>query len=459
MRLMTVAESDGMDALVELDLSFSQARMLFLLAKSGEPMPIHAIAEAHRTVRRGGGTQCRAAASRSTSSSGARAPTTAGSSSCRSRRPGEKLAASHLEAKRTRSRRSRPTLPDDSATTCIALSSTSSRATPCARAQPGELPMTCQPTEHRRRQDHPRAAQDRRRRRARRDHVDPRRHGRQRRAADVPDRAVHRRRAARLLDRRVDRDGLHARAGRRHPADRLGRRPLRHQAPLHDGDRAVHDRLAAVRDGLEHRGPHRLPRAPGTRRRHADAAGHDDHDQGRRPAPHGSPDGDPRHPDAARPDHGPDPRWRPDRRGLVALGLPDQPADRHRSVWSTPPRAAQGRPRAERVARRRRHDPAVAGSRAAAVRRLVDPRARARSLATKVLAPGDHRRAADRRVRVLVVQAQAPAARPAPVQGPQPDGVGHHDVPVRRARSSARCCWCRPTSSRSTATRSRRPVC
>jgi DNA-binding MarR family transcriptional regulator len=46
MRLMKVAESDGMDALIELDLSFSQARMLFLLTKTGEPMPIHAIAEA-----------------------------------------------------------------------------------------------------------------------------------------------------------------------------------------------------------------------------------------------------------------------------------------------------------------------------------------------------------------------------------------------------------------------------
>jgi DNA-binding MarR family transcriptional regulator len=44
MRLMHLAESDGMDALIELDLSFTQARTLFLLAKNGEPMPIHAIA-------------------------------------------------------------------------------------------------------------------------------------------------------------------------------------------------------------------------------------------------------------------------------------------------------------------------------------------------------------------------------------------------------------------------------
>lgn len=45
MRLMSLAESDGMDAMVELDLSFSQARMLFLLAHQGEPMPIHTIAK------------------------------------------------------------------------------------------------------------------------------------------------------------------------------------------------------------------------------------------------------------------------------------------------------------------------------------------------------------------------------------------------------------------------------
>ncbi|MCW2831190.1 MAG: MarR family transcriptional regulator [Aeromicrobium sp.] len=44
MRLMNLAESDGMDAMVELDLSFSQARTLFLLAKTGEPMPITSIA-------------------------------------------------------------------------------------------------------------------------------------------------------------------------------------------------------------------------------------------------------------------------------------------------------------------------------------------------------------------------------------------------------------------------------
>ena len=46
MRLINLAESDGLDAMVELDLTFSQARMLFLLAKWGRPTPIHAIARA-----------------------------------------------------------------------------------------------------------------------------------------------------------------------------------------------------------------------------------------------------------------------------------------------------------------------------------------------------------------------------------------------------------------------------
>lgn len=44
-RLINLAESDGMDALVDLDLSFSQARTLFLLAKTVDPLPIHSIAE------------------------------------------------------------------------------------------------------------------------------------------------------------------------------------------------------------------------------------------------------------------------------------------------------------------------------------------------------------------------------------------------------------------------------
>lgn len=44
-RLLNLAESDGMDSLVELDLSFSQARTLFCLAHNCDEMPIHSIAE------------------------------------------------------------------------------------------------------------------------------------------------------------------------------------------------------------------------------------------------------------------------------------------------------------------------------------------------------------------------------------------------------------------------------
>jgi DNA-binding MarR family transcriptional regulator len=45
-RLTNVTESEGWDALIGTDLSFSQARTLFQLAKTAEPMPIHTIAEA-----------------------------------------------------------------------------------------------------------------------------------------------------------------------------------------------------------------------------------------------------------------------------------------------------------------------------------------------------------------------------------------------------------------------------
>jgi len=45
-RLMNVSAFDGLDALIRSDLSFSQARTLFLLNKTAEPMPINSIAEA-----------------------------------------------------------------------------------------------------------------------------------------------------------------------------------------------------------------------------------------------------------------------------------------------------------------------------------------------------------------------------------------------------------------------------
>lgn len=45
-RLMSVGESDGLEALAESDLSFSQARTLFLLTRKTDPLPIHGIADA-----------------------------------------------------------------------------------------------------------------------------------------------------------------------------------------------------------------------------------------------------------------------------------------------------------------------------------------------------------------------------------------------------------------------------
>ena len=88
-----------------------------------------------------------------------------------------------------------------------------------------------------------------------------------------------------------------------------------------------------------------LPGAAGPRRRHADAARHDDHDPRRRPRPGRPGDGRARRPDAARPDRRPDPRRLADRRRELALDLPDQPADRHRRVHLRVRRAAEGRRR------------------------------------------------------------------------------------------------------------------
>ena len=44
-RLMSLAESEGMDAMIEMDLSFSHVRTLFCLANSAQEIPINAIAE------------------------------------------------------------------------------------------------------------------------------------------------------------------------------------------------------------------------------------------------------------------------------------------------------------------------------------------------------------------------------------------------------------------------------
>jgi len=45
MRCMNMGESQGIDRLIELELSISQAKTLFVLAQAAEPLPINAIAE------------------------------------------------------------------------------------------------------------------------------------------------------------------------------------------------------------------------------------------------------------------------------------------------------------------------------------------------------------------------------------------------------------------------------
>lgn len=45
MRLLSMEESESMDTLVAMDLSFSQVRALFVLAQHGEPIAIHEVAE------------------------------------------------------------------------------------------------------------------------------------------------------------------------------------------------------------------------------------------------------------------------------------------------------------------------------------------------------------------------------------------------------------------------------
>jgi DNA-binding MarR family transcriptional regulator len=44
-QLLSAGESESMDNLIELDLTFSQVRMLFALVQHGEPLPINEVAE------------------------------------------------------------------------------------------------------------------------------------------------------------------------------------------------------------------------------------------------------------------------------------------------------------------------------------------------------------------------------------------------------------------------------
>ncbi|ORL11748.1 MULTISPECIES: MarR family winged helix-turn-helix transcriptional regulator [Prescottella] len=48
MRLLGMGESESMDTLVAMDLSFSQVRALFVLAQHGEPIAINEVAECLR---------------------------------------------------------------------------------------------------------------------------------------------------------------------------------------------------------------------------------------------------------------------------------------------------------------------------------------------------------------------------------------------------------------------------
>ena len=111
-------------------------------------------------------------------------------------------------------------------------------------------------------------------------------------------------------------------------ADRLVVRPLRPQEAVHHLRRRLHRRVVPVRAGAEHRANGAVSAAAGHGRRRAGAAvairaarclfgggtRAGDGDLGRRRD--------------ARPDHGPDARRLADRQLLLALGVPDQSADR-----------------------------------------------------------------------------------------------------------------------------------
>ena len=303
-----------------------------------------------------------------------------------------------------------------------------------------------------------RRPEDRGRGRDRRHHVDPGHHRRQRRAADVPDGVRQPRPPDRLLHGRLVGHRLHARAGHRDPDDRLGRRPVRHQAALHDRHRAVRHRLGAVRDRVEHRRPDRLPGPAGPRRRHADAARHDDHDPGGGTAPDGPADGDPRGPDAARPDPRPDHRRLADPGRELALDLPDQRADRPGRDRLRLAGAAQGHPRAVGVLRLPRHGADVARAGAVPVRRVLHPR-RGHGHRPAGLGLDADRRRAD--------GARSSSTRSAPSTRCSTCGCSRTATSRSRSspcscsprRSSAGCCWCRPTSRRSAGSRRCRPAC
>ena len=110
----------------------------------------------------------------------------------------------------------------------------------------------------------------------------------------------------------------------RDPLERLGGRPLRHEAHFHVRPHRIHHRLALLRPCPERGATHRLSSAPGRRRRHADPGRHRDALprvsperalEGIRPA---------RHPRFDGASDGPGGRRLPRRVPVLALDLPHQ---------------------------------------------------------------------------------------------------------------------------------------
>src|SRR3984957_4226451 len=99
--------------------------------------------------------------------------------------------------------------------------------------------------------------------------------------------------------RRVDDHRLHARAGDRDSASRLGIRPIRHQAAVHGCGLMVDLGIAAVLDGIEPHPAHRISSHPRLWRRDAGAADPDHLDARGRPETPRQVDGGTRYPDAA----------------------------------------------------------------------------------------------------------------------------------------------------------------
>ena len=192
----------------------------------------------------------------------------------------------------------------------------------------------------------------------------------------------------------------------------------------------VHRRLRAQRRRVVGGIAHRLPRPPGRRRGHDDA-GRPDHARARRRAlAHGPRHERDRRARPARPRPRPGHRRRHHRRPLVALDLLRQRARRHRSPCS-PPGAGSAPTRTSAAPPRSTPSASPSSPRTGRVR-LRPLRGRQRRLRSPARARRHHRRrAADRRLRRPRPAHPAPAARHAPVRGPQLRLLGGHDVRAR----------------------------